>query len=367
MRNALLAALAGLALAACSSKESPPEVVRPVQLAQVSVGGVADLAVFAGEVKPRHEADLGFRIPGKIVERRVDVGAGVRRGQPLARLDPADVALQAQSAEAALAAAKTEDAYAKAELERYEDLFRQKFVSASALDQKRTAATAAASRLQQAQASLQVNRNQAGYATLVASDDGVITWLSAEVGQVVAAGQAVMKLARTDEREVAISVPENRLDDLKRAQRLDVIVVASPDKRYAAKVREISPSVDPITRTFAVRVSILDTDAALPWGTTANVVAVAAAQGASALVPLTSIYHQPDGKPAVWAYDPNSQVVSLRAVELGAYREDGVLVDGLANGQWIVAAGVNKLQPGQKVRPYEQPGKAAPAAPVASK
>lgn len=364
MRRALVAAVV-IIVGGCGTKEAPPEVVRPVQLARVSVGGVADLSVFAGEVKPRHEADLAFRIPGKLVERRVDVGADVKRGQPLARLDPSDVALQAQAAEAAVAAARTEDAFAKAELARFEDLYKQKFVSASALDQKRSAAEAAAARLQQAQANLQVNRNQAGYAVLVASDDGVITAVTGEVGQVVAAGQPVMKLARTAEREVAISVPESRIDELKRAQRLEIIAAANPDKRYEGRVREVSPSVDAVTRTFAVRVSIVDADAALGWGMTANVAAIAPGTQTAALVPLSSIYHHPDGKPAVWVYDPASHKVSLRGVELGAYREDGVLVTGLTHGQWVVAAGVNKLQPGQTVRPYEQPGKSAPA-PVAN-
>jgi RND family efflux transporter MFP subunit len=367
-RRAYLLALAALGLvSACGKPEPPPETVRPVTLAQVSLGGVGELAVFAGEVKPRHEADLGFRIAGKIVERRVDVGAAVRRGQVLARLDPADVSLQARSAEAAVAAARTDDAFARAELLRYEDLFRQKFVSASALDQKRAVADAAAARVEQAQANLQVQRNQADYATLAASDEGVITAVAGEVGQVVTAGQPVMKIARTAEREVAIAVPESRIEEVRGAARLEVVLAANPDKRYAARVREISPSVDSVTRTFAVRVAVPEADAALGWGMTANVIAAAPGVPTRALIPLTSIYHQPDGAPAVWIYDPATQKVALRAVVLGPYREDGVLVGGLAHGEWIVAAGVNKLQPDQRVRPYEAPGRPAPPVPVAKR
>ena len=349
-----------LALAGCGKSEAPPEVVRPVQLAQVVIGATADTAVFAGEVKPRHETDLAFRIAGKIVERRVDVGASVRRGQVLARLDPADVALQAQAAEAAVAAARTESDFARAELQRYQDLYRQRFVSESALDQKRNTMLAAAARLQQAQATLAVNRNQAAYATLVAPDDSVVTTISAEAGQVVSAAQPVMKLARTDEREVAIAVPENRIDEVKRAQRLQVLLLANPRRPFEGRIREISPSVDPVTRTFAVRVAVPDADASLGWGMTANVVAMTAG-GQNALVPLTAVYHQPDGQPAVWVYDPAARKVELRGVELGPYREDGaVITRGLANGEWIVAAGVNKLQPGQTVKPYEAPGKPVP-------
>jgi RND family efflux transporter MFP subunit len=331
-----------------------------VQLAPIVVGASADTAVFAGEVKPRHETDLAFRIGGKIVERRVDVGATVRKGQPLARLDPSDVALQAQAAEAAVAAARTESDFARAELARYEGLYRQKFVSESALDAKRNAMQSASARLQQAQATLAVNRNQAAYATLVAPDEGVITSVTAEAGQVVTAAQPVMKLARTDEREIAIAVPESRIDELKRAQRMNVVLLANPGRFFEGRVREISPAVDPVTRTFAVRVAVPAADASFGWGMTANVVAVGSG-GHNALVPLTAIYHQADGKPAVWVYDASAGKVELRTVELGPYREDGaVIAKGLANGEWIVAAGVNKLKEGQSVKPYEAPGKPAP-------
>jgi membrane fusion protein, multidrug efflux system len=358
-----LLVVAALVLAGCAKKEPPPEVVRPVQLAPVVIGSMAETAVFAGEVKPRHETDLAFRIGGKIIERRVDVGATVKKRQVLARLDPADVALQAQAAEAAVAAARTESDFARAELERYQNLHRQKFVSESALDGKQNAMLAAGARLQQAQANLAVNRNQAEYATLVATDDGVVTSINAEAGQVVASAQSVMKLARTDEREVAIAVPENRIGELKRAQRINVVLLANSQRLFSGRVREISPAVDPVTRTFSVRVAVPDADASLNWGMTANVVAVAAGAGQNALIPLTSIYHEPDGKPAVWVYDAKEQKVRLRAVELGPYREDGVVITrGLDHGEWIVAAGVNKLQPGQTVKPYEAPGKPAPPA-----
>ena len=134
-----LIALSVVALAGCDKPESAPEAVRPVQLAQVTLGAMAETAGFAGEGKPRHETDLAFRIGGKLVERRVDVGASVRKGQLLARLDPSDVALQARAAQAAVAAATTEATFAKAEFERFENLHRQKFVSASALDQSAAA------------------------------------------------------------------------------------------------------------------------------------------------------------------------------------------------------------------------------------
>ena len=195
----------------------------------------------------------------------------------------------------------------------------------------------------------------------------MITAVNAEPGQVVAAGQAVVRIAREDEREVAISVPENRIAELKGARQLVVALWANPGKLYPASVREVSPSVDPATRTFAVRVSMLEADPSVQWGMTANVALVAPAASTAALLPLTSVY-QKDGKPAVWRFDPTSRQVSLVPIVIGQYREDGVVVtSGVANGDWIVAAGVHKLQPGQVVRPYEGGATTAvPAAPAAS-
>jgi multidrug efflux system membrane fusion protein len=346
-------------LVACAKPEPVPEPVRPVQLMQVKLGGTIGTAVFAGEVKPRHEIDLGFRIGGKVIGRNVDIGARVVRGESLARLDPADVALQADAQKSAVAAAETEYRYAKAEFDRYENLRQQKFISESALDQKRNALDANRAKWDQARAQLSVTQNQTAYATLVAPDSGVITAVSVESGQVVTAGQTVMKLAREEEREVAISVPESRIAEL-RGPTLGVFLWANPQKTYAARVREISPAVDAITRTFAVRVAILDPDPALRLGMTANVVVAGGEATNAALVPLASIYRKGDAT-AVWIYDEKSRSVSLRPIVVGQFREDGVIVTGgVATGEWIVAAGVHKLREGETVRPYE--GSTAPTA-----
>jgi len=354
-------ALAALLSVACSKPEAPPPPVRPVQLLQVKLVDAADTAVFAGFVAPRHESDLGFRIGGKVIARSVDMGARVTRGQMLARLDPADVGLQAQAQKAAVTAAETEFRYAQAEYDRYQNLFRQKFVSESALDQKRNALDSNRAKWEQAQAQLSVTQNQANYASLVAPDNGVITSVNVEAGQVVAAGQTVMKLAREEEREVAISVPESRIGELKSATAIAVVLWADPRKFYSARVREIAPAVDPVTRTFAVRVSILDPDPAVQWGMTANVAVGNRGASSSAVLPLTSIYRK-DGQPAVWIYDQAARTVTLRSVEVGQYREDGVIVSsGLRDGEWVVTAGVHKLREGESVRPFEGGGDGKPA------
>ena len=368
-------------LVACAKPEPVPEPVRPVQLMQVRIGGTTETAVFAGEVKPRHEIELGFRIGGKVIARNVDVGARVARGESLARLDPADVALQADAQKSAVAAAETEYRYAKAEFDRYENLRQQKFISESALDQKRNALDANRAKWEQARSQLSVTQNQAGYAALVAPESGVITAVSVESGQVVTAGQTVMKLAREDEREVAISVPESRIAEFRTAgppqgakrapsggsaaatpqawgstpsaPTLGVFLWANPQRIYTARVREISPAVDAITRTFAVRVTILDPDPALHLGMTANVVVAGTEARGTALLPLTSIYRKGDAS-AVWIYDDKSRTVNLRPVVVGQFREDGVIVtSGVAGGEWIVTAGVHKLREGETVRRYE--------------
>lgn len=361
----LLALLA--LLAACGKEAPPPDPVRPVKLARAIAGDAQAASVFAGEVKPRHESDLGFRIGGKLVARLVDTGATVKRGQPLARLDAADVALNADAAKAAVAAADTEYRYAKAEFERYENLQAQKFVSGSALDQKRNQMNATAAKLDQARAQLDVARNQAGYATLVADTDGVVTAVLAEPGQVVASGQAVVRVARTGEREVAIAVPENRIGELRAARDPLVILWANPERPYAARVREVAPSVDAATRTFAVRLSILDPDDTVQWGMTANVVLRGGASSTTVFVPSASILRGEDGQPAVWVYDAAKGTVAPRAVALAGFREDGALVaSGLRAGEFIVAAGAHKLVPGQRVEPWaggEKPSTTAAARP----
>ena len=350
--------------AGCSPQEPATDHIRPVLLTQVVPGSGAQAAVFSGEVKPRYESDLAFRIGGKIVARTVDAGARVRKDQVLARLDPADVTLQAESAQAQATAARVDFEFAQAEFQRYENLHRQQAISASQLDAKLNAMKASQARSEQAQANLAVTQNQATYTALRAPEDGVITAVTAEVGQVVAAGQAVMRHARETEREVAISVPEARIDDLKSAQQITVVLVAEPATTYRGKVREVSPGVDPVTRTFSVRVSVLDSAPAVQWGMTAKV-SLAEGRSAASLLPATALYQALDGRPAIWVYDTAAGRVSLRPVVVAQYREDGVVIaDGLAAGEWVVATGANKLHEGQRVRPYDAGGRPVPPRPT---
>jgi RND family efflux transporter MFP subunit len=349
VRTMLLVALAA-ALAACGQPPAQAPAPRAV-IAQV-VGTQADDTgnLYSGEVRARHEHDLAFRVGGKVVARYVDVGAQVTRGQPLARLDPQDAHLAVDAARSQLAAASADHELAAAELERYRDLHARNFVSRAVLDARETTFNTTKARLEQTRAQVATARNQSAYTTLVADADGVITGVGVEPGQVVAAGQPVMRFARPDEKEVAINVPETRLAELRDATDIRVSVWAAPDRRYRGRIREIAPTADPATRTFTVKITIVDPDGPVRLGMTANVAIGDGAGEQVVVLPLTALA-QVDGKPAVWVFDPRSSKVNLRPVVVGAYREDGVVVrDGLRPGEIVVTVGVHKLLPDETVR-----------------
>ena len=336
-------------LLGCTHAEDTPPPVRPVLAMTVSAGNAADAAVYSGEVRARHEADIGFRIPGKLTARLVDVGATVKQGQALARIDPSDSQSSAEASRAAVTAAETDHKLAAAELERYRALADKGFVGKSVLDQRVATADAARARLDQAQAQLALSRNQLGYTTLTASSNGVVTAVLAEAGQVVAAGQPVVRIARPEEREVLVSIPEARLAATRSARDIRIRLLSDPGKTYQGRLRELSPNADPLTRTFAARISILGADAGVALGMTANV-AFSGTGGPAMQLPLAAVT-QADGKATVWVVDQASMTVSPRAVTAGAFREDTVAVlAGLQTGETVVTAGVNKLVAGQKVR-----------------
>jgi multidrug efflux system membrane fusion protein len=341
---------AAFAIAACGQPEPTPPAPRAViaQVAGAKAGGGA--TVYSGEVRARHENDLAFRIGGKVIGRFVEVGTSVKKGQLLARLDAQDAGFAVEGARSQLAAAEADHALARAELDRYRDLYAKKFVSQAVLDARETTFNTTKARLDQARAQLATAQNQSIYTALHAEADGVITALNLEPGQVVSPGQPVMRFARLGEKETAISVSENRLAELREADTIRISVWAAPDKQYRGRIREISPTADAATRTFAVRISILDADADVKLGMTANVALGDHARDVSIAVPLTALT-QVDGKPALWVVDPQTSQVNLRPVAVGAYREDSVTVrEGLKSGEVIVTAGVHKLVAGETVR-----------------
>ncbi len=355
-----LCALLAIALSGCADKleENP---LPPPALVVTARDGAESLAnIYSGEVRARHEVDLAFRMPGKLISRKVEVGAQVNAGDALAQIDPADVMLNSDSAQAQALAAEIDYNYSKAELERYDTLLEKKYISPAIHDAKRAMFATSKARLEQARSQASVAGNQAGYATLRADRAGLITFVMAEPGQVIGAGQPVMRLAQPNEKEVIVALPENRLADLQVGAAATVRLWAHAEKTYRARVREIAPHADPLTRTFTTKISILDAGPEVRLGMTANV--LLGATGANVVsLPLTAVT-QKDGQSLVWVVEPGAagkseHRVQPRPVSVGKFSSDTVTVlDGLKPGERVVAVGIHKLLPGMAVRPQEQAG-----------
>ena len=346
---------ASLLLAGCQREAPPPLPPRIVNVLKVESAKPDALASYTGDVRARYETALGFRVPGKIVARLVDVGAIVKAGQPLARLDPADQQLGIDAARQQTVAAQANHDQLRNDLQRFTELKKDGFISAADLDRRTAAFEVAKAQLAQSKSQLDITRNQSAYTVLTADHDGVVTAIAAETGQVVGAGQMVAKVARLTEKEVLVNVPENRVEAFRSTPEIAIDLWASPGQFYAGTVREISPAADPVTRTVAARVSIVDADAAVGWGMTANVYLRGNDAGAIARLPATAVFQKGDA-PAVWVVDPKSSQVVLRPIKVARFGDEGVTVtDGLAAGEMVVRAGVHKLFAGEKVRVIAEP------------
>ncbi len=347
MLAALLPALlAALALTSCSKKVEKTEDIRPVRAVTVSPAGTTAVVELSGEVVPRYESRIGFRVGGKIVARKVDVGTVVRRGQLLMQLDATDLQLGQAQARAAVAAADSNLSLAKAELERYRELRQKNFVSQAVLDAKEASYKSALAGHEQASAGLKVQANQSSYASLVADADGVVTGIDAEVGQVVSSGATVVRIARTGETEVRVSIPEDQVELLRKAVDVKVRTWAHPGDAIAGHVREIAPIADSSTRTFTAKVAIPKAGNDIRLGMTATVAFASAAMPGIRL-PLTSLFHNKEAT-SVWVIDKGA--VHLVPVQLaGATGNEVLIASGLDHGQTVVTAGVNMLREGQKV------------------
>lgn len=344
-------------LSGCRTHAEPQEPIRPAIVARPLSAAAEAGNLYSGDIKARYESTLGFRVGGKIRQRRVDVGAHVKAGDLIAELDPQDLQLQAGSARAALAAADADLATAKSERARYEALRGRNFVSETQFDAVDNRLKAAAARATEARATLNVAQNQAGYSELRADHDGVITSIVVEAGQVVAPGQTIATLARDGEREVEISVPESRIADYRKDQAATIELWAESGTHLAGTLREIAPEADSTTRTFRVRVALGDSSDQAKLGQTARVFFSGPESDAAHLIPLSALYEK-DGKPAVWLVDTKTRQVHLASVTVRAYREQGVvLTDGVNTQDWIIAAGVHKLREGQAIRPVDHSNK----------
>ena len=345
-----------LMLMACEKPIEPAAPPSPALLMVVGEKAISNAMALVGEVRPRYESSQGFRISGKIIERKVDIGAHVKKGQILARLDAADTNLTAAAALADVRAAEANYALAVAEVERQRQLFAKKFISASALDIREAELKTSSARLAQVKAQANVTGNQTRYTNLTADRDGVVTMIRAEPGQVVQAGEAIAQVASLADTEVMVAVPESRMSEVKLNAPVVIKMWANRQKAYAGIVREISPMADTATRAFNVRINIKDPDDAVKLGMTAGVkFSQQDAEKDSELIIPSSALTELDGKKIVWVIDANNKAMP-REVVAGPFREDGILVsNGLQAGERIAIAGVHTLTKNQIVSPVMQP------------
>lgn len=349
-------------LAACDHPAPETAQIRPALTIVVGEANNSSASALVGEVKPRYETAQGFRIAGKVVERRVEVGEIVKKGQVLARLDALDSGLSAQAANAQVRTAEANFALARVEFERQKQLYAKKFISGSALDQHEAQFKSAMAQMEQLRAQAAVALNQSRYTSLLAERDGVVTEIHAEPGQVVMAGENIARVAVQNAMEVVIAVPESRMSGIITGATAQIKLWVDRNKTYRGRIREIAPAADSTTRTFQVRVSIEDADAAVRLGMTAGV-RLSANADPYFLVPSEALT-QLNGQAVVWVLKPengkiksknaNVSQVQPRVVKTGAFGENGVIiVSGLEAGERVVVAGVHTLTPGQLIRPLD--------------
>jgi multidrug efflux system membrane fusion protein len=351
------AAVSALLAAGCAQQAADVEVVRPVRTTLVDPTRAGEWTL-PGEVRARYETRLAFRTPGQMLERLVEVGQRVAAGQTIARLDAGDAHLAESQARAQLAQAQSQSALAEADLKRFAELRERNFISQAEYDRREAQARQAREQVAAARAAAMQAANQVGYAVLVAPHAGVITALEAEAGQVLAAGQTVARLARPEQLEVAVNVPEHRLRDFTSGARYQVQLWAAPGRHYGGRLREIAPVADPATRTFAARIALQEEDARLAIGMTAELF-VRGGAAVAPRIPVSAVFHR-DGQPAVWVVSAGR--VALVPVTTGAVGgNDVAITSGLEAGQRVVTAGVNRLEPGQRVRLLEEAKLAARA------
>ncbi|WP_416761448.1 efflux RND transporter periplasmic adaptor subunit [Roseateles sp. So40a] len=358
LSTAVLAAIAVSVLAACGKQAPPPEPDRYVRTLVLTPQSAGQQREFAAEVRARVESRLSFRVPGKILERKVDLGSVVKPGQTLARIDSSDLVLAQEAAKASVLAARVNRDQLGADYKRYIDLHKQGFISAAELDRRDAAFKAAQAQYESARAQSDVQRNQAQYSSLVADAAGVVTGIDAEPGMVVAAGTPVVRVANDGPRDIVFSVSEDQVALVRAAAarpgglkvRLWTDTKAEPQP---IKLRELAAAADPVTRTFLVKAELNDQNVRL--GQTATVILTGAPSDNSIKLPLSAVMES-QGKSAVLLLDPKTMTVNPKPVTVVGAEGNELVVQGLTPGLEVVTAGGHVLNAGQKVKRFRPPG-----------
>src|SRR6202051_4877512 len=342
-------AFLAIALTGCNEKVAEKAVPsRPVLVATVHYEAESPERSFVGTIKPRIETDMGFRVPGKVAKRLVEVGQTVDLGQPLATLDEVDLKLQDEQADAEFHAATGVLAQAAAAETRAKDLRVKGWTTDAQMDQARAAADEARARLNRAQRSVELTNNSLSYATLLADTRGVVTATLIDAGQVVASGQTAIRVARFAEKEAVVEIPETLVGRAKDGV-ASVGLWSEPNRKYAAKLREIAPNADPATRTYLAKFSLPDAGDTVSLGMTATLTLADRETERVARLPLSALFSE-GGDPSLYTVSDEGDG-GLKPVAVKSYESNNVVISGGVNeGANVVVLGVQKLDPAQKVR-----------------
>ncbi len=345
-RAAALVAVGLVAACGQPAAVDPRTQIPLVQVVSARVDGQSQQS-FTGVIAARTQSELGFRVGGKVIERLVDSGQQVKRGQPLMRLDPNDLALDVSAQAGAVDAARARSVKADADLARLDGLVQQGAISAQDYDLAIAAARGAKAELSAAVARADLARNADQYGVLRADADGVIVSRNADVGQVVVAGQPVLVLAKDGPREAAVTLPETVRPAL--GSESIALLYGDSGQSYQARLRELSHAADAQTRTFAARYVLSGAAAQAPLGSTVTVQLAGKSGGAQVIVPVGALYDRGQGA-GVWVVSKDSRVV-FRAVQVASVgQEAATLSSGLASGEQVVALGAHQLHDNEQIR-----------------
>ena len=349
MSRIVATSLIALALAGCDKPAPPAAQVRPVRTVTVEGQAEGETVSLTGQVRAKDEVSLAFRVNGRMVERLVNVGDVLKPGQLVARLDPKDQQDMLRTTEANLSSAEAVMTQARLTFGRQEQLLKDGWTPRAMFDEAQQKLLSAQGAVNAAQAQVQIAQNQLSYTVLFADAAGAVTAKGAEPGEVVKAGQMIVELARKGGRDAVFDVPEQLIRTGPRDPLVQIALSNDPAVRATGRVREVAPQADSTTRTWQVKVGIIDPPPAMQLGSTVT--------GSIKLSPPPGVEVPPsalteaNGRPAVWVVDRQSQTVSLRNVDVSRFDPAGVVISqGLTTGEVVVTAGVQVLRPGQKVR-----------------
>jgi RND family efflux transporter MFP subunit len=344
----IFAAISLIALVGCSEEKAEAEKPRPVRTVIASLSFVDQTITQTGEIKPHIETDLGFRIDGRVATSSVDIGAAVAKGDVLAILDDRDVLSELRSAQADLTSAISASELARTNLERQSSLFEKQAVAKARVDEADSNWRTATARRDAAEAVVESAKRKVGYTKLIADSTGIVTAIGANAGQVVNAGQMVVRIADTAELDAVFDVSERIINVSPANIKVRVSLVSDPSVAVTGTVRDVSPTADPATRSYRVRIALPDAPAGMAFGA-AVTGKVELPAGNMIALPATALTSA-SGKPAVYIVDRDAKKLQRKEVSVARYSDTQILVSsGLQAGDVVVIAGVSKLRPDQIV------------------